>query len=313
MKINIQTYQKDGLLEPMEEPFNLGTKIDGLFRPPFEILRPKVLYKILSDIGNQKMLVLRYLLEHKDALNYVEISQRELAKEIGMSPQTVNSTIKRLKDDEVLIKSGTGYRISPKLIVKGNKLKTAYIWDCFRADLSGANGCYEKKHDPNDWYVQINAASYLVNNIITPIGEPINVGAEMKKKIRGGFEIINLKSLCTVLSVLGNSKLLVLKYLLEHKDGMNCINISQEEIARELQLSPQTVNSTFKYLIEEKLLARNHCVYRISSRLIVKGTRKKEGYISEEFQAEYENMKRLQTKKAQNEKRTGKNGDDTRK
>lgn len=67
---------------------------------------------------------------------------------------------------------------------------------------------------------------------------------------------------------------------------MNCINVSQDEIARELQLSPQTVNSTFKYLIKENLLARKHCVYRISPRLIVKGTRKKEGYISEEFQIE---------------------------
>lgn len=39
VKINIQTYQKNGLLEPLEEPFNLGTKMDGLFRPPFDILQ----------------------------------------------------------------------------------------------------------------------------------------------------------------------------------------------------------------------------------------------------------------------------------
>ena len=147
VKIDGKKYLNYGTIEFLGDPFNAKEEIEKIPRKDFEIVYPKALSKILLYLGNQKIRVFEYLLRHKDGKNYLNMSQRNLAEEIQVSLQTVSSTITYLLNAEVLTRSGNGYRISPKLMIKGAKQKEAYIEKQFREERAKGKDASTKKED----------------------------------------------------------------------------------------------------------------------------------------------------------------------
>ena len=139
----------------------------------------------------------------------------------------------------------------------------------------------------NKWYVEIDKC-FTDTGEIKIIGSPINVTEAEQKTPRGGFEIAYMSALFDLFDKLGGKKYLVLQYLLKHKDGMNCINMTNTELAEKVGVGRNTVVDTMKILTEAGIVVRKGTVIRFSPRLFVKGDAKKEAYIMRKFVEEQE-------------------------
>ena len=75
----------------------------------------------LDMIGNQKIKVILHMMKHRTKSNNMFLgTQREIAKDTGVSLKTVNFTIKALKEANFLqeVRSGN-YQLNPDFIFKG--------------------------------------------------------------------------------------------------------------------------------------------------------------------------------------------------
>lgn len=140
----------------------------------------------------------------------------------------------------------------------------------------------EKGKIENKWYAEIDPC-FQSTGEIKIVGEPINVAEQEQKVPRGGFEIAYMSALFDIFDKLGNQKIKVLKFLLSNKDGMNCLNMTNTEIATKVPCSRKTVVETIKLLSEVGMVVRKGTVLRISPRVVVKGGQQKEGYIMRKF------------------------------
>ena len=93
----------------------------------FEIVYTADLFEIVEKLGNQKMQVLKYLLENKDGYNQVNASNTELAKAVGCSRPTVIETLKIMSDAGLVQRKNSVIMISPNLMIKGNRMREAYL------------------------------------------------------------------------------------------------------------------------------------------------------------------------------------------
>ena len=93
----------------------------------FEIVYTADLFEIVEKLGNQKMQVLKYLLENKDGYNQVNASNTELAKAVGCSRPTVIDTLKIMSDAGLVQRKNSVIMISPNLMIKGNRMREAYL------------------------------------------------------------------------------------------------------------------------------------------------------------------------------------------
>lgn len=90
----------------------------------FEKIWLGFILEALELIGNQKIKVLDHLLKNKNADNIVIKTQRQIAKEIGVSFRTVSITMTRLLEAGFIEKiQGGAYQISPDVIFKGSHQK----------------------------------------------------------------------------------------------------------------------------------------------------------------------------------------------
>lgn len=143
----------------------------------------------------------------------------------------------------------------------------------------------------NKYYVEVDKQLLEDTGEIKIVGSPINVAEQEQSTPRGGFEIAYMSALFDIFDQLGNQKMKVLKYLLKNKDGMNCLNISQRQLANETGVCLTTVNSTMKLLKEAGVITQKGSVIRLSARVFVKGDAKKEAYIMRKFVEEQEESK----------------------
>ena len=143
----------------------------------------------------------------------------------------------------------------------------------------------------NKYYVEVDKKLLEDTGEIKIVGSPINVAEQEQSTPRGGFEIAYMSALFDIFDQLGNQKMKVLKYLLKNKDGMNCLNISQRQLANETGVGLTTVNSTMKLLKEAGVITQKGSVIRLSARVFVKGDAKKEAYIMRKFVEEQEEGK----------------------
>lgn len=127
IEIDKEAYESFGEIKTIGTPINVAEQIQKVPRGNFEIAYMTALFDIFDKLGNQKMQVLKYLLKHKDGMNTINISQRELAKKAGCSLPTVNATIKLLKEAGLLVQKGSVIRVSARVTVKGSIQKEAYI------------------------------------------------------------------------------------------------------------------------------------------------------------------------------------------
>ena len=88
----------------------------------------------LDDLTNQKIKVAFYIINNLDSENRFISSQREIAQNLGISPNTVNRAINTLQysDPPFLLLERYGvYRINPDIIYKGQKGKRlAIVVEC---------------------------------------------------------------------------------------------------------------------------------------------------------------------------------------
>lgn len=72
---------------------------------------------LIETLGNKKMLVVKYILEHMSKTENTLIrTQREIADALGMSTKTVNETLKLLADAGIIERRTGSIMVSPKLM-----------------------------------------------------------------------------------------------------------------------------------------------------------------------------------------------------
>lgn len=72
---------------------------------------------LIETLGNKKMLVVKYMLEHMSKTENTLIrTQREIADALGMSTKTVNETLKLLADAGIIERRTGAIMVSPKLM-----------------------------------------------------------------------------------------------------------------------------------------------------------------------------------------------------
>jgi len=83
------------------------------------------LLNIIEIIGTKKLKIVKYILNKMNTKdNTIYFTQRGLSKELGISLQTINDTIKILIETNFMKKVQNGvYQINPDIIIKGNSGK----------------------------------------------------------------------------------------------------------------------------------------------------------------------------------------------
>lgn len=79
---------------------------------------------VLEIIGSKKIDVIKYILENRSRTeNTITVSQNKIAKDVGVSVQTVNETMKRLESADFIHRIVPGhYRINPAVIWRGSHM-----------------------------------------------------------------------------------------------------------------------------------------------------------------------------------------------
>ena len=78
----------------------------------------------IQEIGNAKMQVLMYLIQHRNKSNNAIIKTAEkMAQEIGITRQTVSQTLKILEEHNIIKRVTGAVYLNPDVIFKGSKNK----------------------------------------------------------------------------------------------------------------------------------------------------------------------------------------------
>ena len=144
VEIDLEMLESTGEIRIVGEPIIAPTITTKVPRGKFEITYTSELFDIMKTLGNKKIEVLSYILDHKDGNNSLNMTNTEIAERTNISRKTVVETVKILRDADLLRRKGTVLSISPKLMVKGNQLREAWLMrkyeeiDESREDLSDA-------------------------------------------------------------------------------------------------------------------------------------------------------------------------------
>lgn len=133
-------------------------------------------------------------------------------------------------------------------------------------------------------YIEIDLDLLQTTGELRLIGDPIIAPTITHRVPRGKFEVTYTAELFGLLEKLGNKKIEVFSYLLDKKDGNNCVNTSIRSIAKETSTSIQTVQSTINILRESGLITRKGSVYMISPSLMVKGNNIREAWLMQRYE-----------------------------
>jgi hypothetical protein len=133
-------------------------------------------------------------------------------------------------------------------------------------------------------YVPIDLDALKETGEIKIIGEPIIAPTITTKVPRGKFEITYTAELFNVMKELGNKKIEVLSYILDHKDGNNTLNMTNAQLAEALNISRPTVIDTMKILSEANLIKRKNSVIMVSPGLMVKGNQVREAWLMRKYE-----------------------------
>ncbi len=132
-------------------------------------------------------------------------------------------------------------------------------------------------------YVEIDYELLQKTGEIKITSEPI-VAPEITVRVpRGNFEITYTAELFGVLKKLGNKKIKIFSYLLDKKDGNNCINTNMRQLAKDTEASTKTVNETIHILRDAGLISRQGSVYMLSPNLMIKGSQVREAYLMRKY------------------------------
>jgi DNA-binding transcriptional ArsR family regulator len=133
-------------------------------------------------------------------------------------------------------------------------------------------------------YIEIDLDQLQETGEICPIGTPIIAPTITQKVPRGKFEIAYTAELFSIMEKLGNRKIQVLSYILDNKDGNNCLNMTNSQLATAIGVSRPTVIDTVKILQDAGLVRRKNSVIMVSPHLMIKGDQIREAYIMRKFE-----------------------------
>jgi hypothetical protein len=89
----------------------------------------------IEQIGNKKIQVLEYLVDNMDANNFINKSQRQIAKESGISLKTITETFGALYETNLIIKTRNGYAFNGEIIgAFGSKEKNKMLLIKYQAE-----------------------------------------------------------------------------------------------------------------------------------------------------------------------------------
>lgn len=149
VEIDLDLLSETGEVRIVGEPIIAPVITTKVPRGKFEIVYTSDLYEIVDKLGNQKMQVLKYLLENKDNNNCLNMTNTQLANAIGCSRPTVIETIKIMTDAQLLRRENSLIMISPNLMIKGNQAREAYLMRKYEAmDTENDKEIIESKIDP---------------------------------------------------------------------------------------------------------------------------------------------------------------------
>ena len=115
------------------EEITAAKVLKRIARDDFQITYIAYLMDIFDKLGGKKYAILKYIIRNKTLDNTLIITNRELAKAVGVSTYTVVETLRMLKDAG-LINTRTGAIIlNPKIVMKGSKEKELYLIQKFES------------------------------------------------------------------------------------------------------------------------------------------------------------------------------------
>lgn len=97
-----------------------------------------MILSVLELFGSKKIDVVKYILENRSRTeNTITVSQRKIAQEMKISYQTVNDTMRILKESSFITQIVPGhYRINPAVIWRGNHWSRMAIMAKFSAEMA---------------------------------------------------------------------------------------------------------------------------------------------------------------------------------
>lgn len=116
-------------------------------------------------IGNKKVKLAMWIIDHLDSENKLIGTQRAIATQAGCSLSTVSETMKSLQEADFLQKINSGaYRINPDIIFKGS-----------RTDRMNVLFEYRKEADKGAASIKETSATNNNKNVDTPPKKPISI------------------------------------------------------------------------------------------------------------------------------------------
>ena len=116
-------------------------------------------------IGNKKVKLAMWIIDHLDSENKLIGTQRAIANQAGCSLSTVSETMKSLQEADFLQKINSGaYRINPDIIFKGS-----------RTDRMNVLFEYRKEADKGAASINETSATNNNKNVDTPPKNPITI------------------------------------------------------------------------------------------------------------------------------------------
>lgn len=132
IEIDREVYRQTGAIELIGTPIDAPTITEQVPRGQFEVVYTAELFNLLKDMGNTKIKILAWMLDHKDGNNSLNVTMREISDTLHVSTKTVNATIKLMREAGLLKRKGTVYMISPGLMIKGSQLREAWLMRRFQ-------------------------------------------------------------------------------------------------------------------------------------------------------------------------------------
>ena len=110
-------------------------EVDVVIKPTsrhnFYITYLSAIVQTIDSVGNQKMKVVKYILQNMDSNNKLNETTIEISKHSGVSEKTVIETLRLLEKADIIARKTGLVMLSPKFVHKGNVQKERYLMTKF--------------------------------------------------------------------------------------------------------------------------------------------------------------------------------------
>lgn len=125
---------------------------------------------------------------------------------------------------------------------------------------------------------------YIGNGELVDENGEIVPAPEVEEKTNENFLKMEVMTMATVIKHIGNKKMQVINYIMDHINySNNILLMTQRELANKLGFSTKTVNETIKDLREANILKTKTNAIMLSPKLVYKGRRNKGNYMIFKF------------------------------